>query len=347
MTFYHLSHTDLDGYAAQLVSKFYIKDIKFYNSNYGKEISEKFNQILAKINENLEQNSAEKAAVLITDLNLSKQQCEEFSHALKDKNAKIFLLDHHQTGAMCAENFKWYFLDNSRCATLIAYEFFAKIYGENDNLCEFCKMVNAVDIWLKNDKYFEFGKVCLGLVANAKEINKIMFEELSNDYIFYLLRKANEFMWNEKAHIKLDDATHLIKKSYFSAGFDDTLSNMISAFIVKQLSLKKEKFSVNFGKFKALLTHNIGNTSVIGNDFLTLNDEFDFFIDISSKKTISLRANGKVDVSQIAAKFFGGGGHKNASGGMFGTYKDSFDYENIKLQLQNHINKILGQIDEK
>lgn len=347
MKFYHLSHTDLDGYSAQLVSKFYLKDVKFFNSNYGREINEKFNQILAQINENLAKNSAEKSLVLITDLNLTKEQCDEFSSALTNKNAKLFLLDHHQSGAECAENFEWYFLDNSRCATLITYDFFAGIYGGDENLGEFCKMVNAVDIWLKDDRYFEFGKVCLGLVANAKEINKIMFPHLSNDYIFYLLQKANEFMWDSAAHIKLDDAVHSLKKSYFYAGFDDTLSNMISAFIVKHLSLQKEFFSINLGEFQAILTHNIGNTSVIGNDFLVANPEFDFFMDISSKKTLSLRANGKVDVSLIAAKFFSGGGHKNASGGMFGAFKDSFDYENIKSQVQNHINKILGKTDEK
>ncbi|EHD3994754.1 3'-to-5' oligoribonuclease B, partial [Campylobacter jejuni] len=37
MKIYHLSHTDLDGYACQFIVKFYFKNVKFYNSNYGKE----------------------------------------------------------------------------------------------------------------------------------------------------------------------------------------------------------------------------------------------------------------------------------------------------------------------
>ncbi len=45
MKIYHLSHTDLDGYSAQLVTSFYLKNIKFYNSNYGKEIDDKFAHI--------------------------------------------------------------------------------------------------------------------------------------------------------------------------------------------------------------------------------------------------------------------------------------------------------------
>ena len=42
MKIYHLSHTDLDGYGAQLVTKHYFKDILFFNSNYGREIEAKF-----------------------------------------------------------------------------------------------------------------------------------------------------------------------------------------------------------------------------------------------------------------------------------------------------------------
>ena len=36
MTIHHLSHTDLDGYGAQVITNHYFKNVKFYNSNYGK-----------------------------------------------------------------------------------------------------------------------------------------------------------------------------------------------------------------------------------------------------------------------------------------------------------------------
>lgn len=332
MKFFHLSHTDLDGYSAQFVTKAYFDNIIFFNSNYGKEIEEKFAKIVSLLDD-------EEAIILITDLNLTIKQCEDFENTIRDKKTKLLLLDHHQSGVECAQKFSWYYLDNSRCATLITYDFFASIYGQKDDLCEFCKMVNAVDIWLKDDKYFEFGKVCLNLIANSKEINKVMFSEKSNEYVYFLLRKANEFMWSNVAHINLDDNIHKIKKEYFFGGFNDTLSNMISCFIVNNLSSNKEKFSINYKEYKGILTHNIGNTSVIGNEFLERNPEFDFFMDVSSKKTISLRANNKLDVSLMAADLFNGGGHKNASGGLFASFKDSFDYENIKNQIKDHILK--------
>ncbi|MDC7793959.1 3'-to-5' oligoribonuclease B, partial [Campylobacter coli] len=35
MKIYHLSHTDLDGYACQYILNFFFKNVNFYNCNYG------------------------------------------------------------------------------------------------------------------------------------------------------------------------------------------------------------------------------------------------------------------------------------------------------------------------
>ena len=63
------------------------------------------------------------------------------------------------------------------------------------------------------------------------------------------------------------------------------------------------------------------------------NPDFDFFIDVSSRKTLSFRANGKIDVSLMAKRLVGGGGHKNASGGLFVGFKESANYKFIKAQI--------------
>ena len=366
MTIHHLSHTDLDGYGAQVITNHYFKNVKFYNSNYGKEIDEKFDQILAQISDksvakaqsNLsgEQNESqqnapenhgeseaakndEKALILITDLNLTVEQCEAYEKALVNKNAKILLLDHHQSGAECASKFSWYCLDSSRCATKITHDFFAKIYGVDASLNHFSNIVNAVDIWLKDDVNFEMGKVGLGLVANAKEINKTMFEAENSRYLFYLIERAREFFDAGDDYVGLDEAIFGFKKDFFKEDKNDTLSNLISAFVVKKLSEEKEKFSIKYNDLNGILTYNIGNTSVIGNDFLVANPDIDFFIDVTSKKTLSFRANGKADVSLMAKNLVGGGGHVNASGGLFAGFKDSFSYENVKAQITDLITK--------
>ncbi|MDL0089103.1 DHH family phosphoesterase [Campylobacter gastrosuis] len=332
MKFFHLSHTDLDGYSCQYISKFYLKNGIYLNSNYGREIDEKFNQILAQLDD-------EKALILITDLNLTKEQCADFESKLADKNAKLFLLDHHQSGAECASEFGWYFLDSARSATKICYDFFSKMFKPDESLSLFADVVNSVDIWLKDSKYFEMGKVCLGLIANAKDINKTMFEEQNSLYMFHLLENARKFFNEKNDYIGLDMAIHGIKKEFFKADVDDTLSNLISNYVVKILTQNADKFEIRYNEFRGILTYNIGNTSVIGNDFLVANPDFDFFIDITNKKTMSFRANGKVDVSLMAKNLVGGGGHVNASGGMFANFKDGYDYETIKSQVVELIDK--------
>ncbi|MCV3456209.1 DHH family phosphoesterase [Campylobacter sp. CNRCH_2016_0050h] len=332
MKIYHLSHTDLDGYACQYVLDFYFKNCYFYNSNYGKEINENFNVIFKNIEEDLKQNPNEEFVILITDLNLTLSQCEDFQKAIEGKKIKLLLLDHHQSGLEFMQKYPWYFLDDKRCATKIVYDFFSKCYGENKALSEFVDVVNAVDIWLSEDENFELGKVLLGMVSGAKEINRVMFAQENIKYLFYLFDVCRKYIHQKNAHINLDDDLHGLKKSFFKKENDDTLSNLISKFVVERLSVNKEKFSVFYKGSKGLLTSNIGNTSVIGNDFLMQNPDFDFFVDLSSRKTLSFRANNKIDVSLMAKSLVNGGGHKNASGGLFAAYKDSSNYDFIKAQ---------------
>ena len=332
---HHLSHTDLDGYGCQMVTKHYFDSIHFYNSNYGKEINECFNQILDTIQATQET----KHVILITDLNLTMDQAKEFESKVNicDKEIMMFVLDHHKTGQECADAFDWYFLDSNRCATKITYDFFSHLYGKDEALGKFVDVVNAVDIWLENDPHFELGKVCMGLVSGAKEVNKIMFPDENSTYLFSLLHDAQHYFTHEAAHIALDDAIHQIKKKFFTTLKNDTLSNLVSAYNVILLTKNRDKMQVMYKDYKGILTYNIGNVSIIGNDFLTANPDFDFFMDVTSKKTISLRSSGKVDVSKMAAHIANGGGHHNASGGLLSNFKDAFIYDNIKSQVMSII----------
>ncbi len=334
-TLHHLSHTDLDGYGCQMVTKRYFSSILFYNSNYGKEINECFNQIL----DTIQNSDVEKHLILITDLNLTLDQAKEFQAkvSVSQKEILLLLLDHHKTGQECFETFEWYYLDSSRCATKITYDFFAGIYGEDPKLSAFVDVVNAVDIWLEKDPNFELGKVCMGLVSGAKEVNKIMFPHENSAYIFSLLNHAQNYFTCNDAPIALDDATHQIKKKFFQTTHNNTLSNLVSQYNVKLLTDNRDKMLISYKQYKGILTYNIGNVSVIGNDFLTANPDIDFFMDVTAKKTISLRSNGKVDVSQMAAHVANGGGHHNASGGLLSTFKDAFIYDTIKSNVMSII----------
>lgn len=336
MKIYHLSHTDIDGYGCQYVLSQFYKNCEFYNSNYGKEIEEKFDEIILKI----EQNKDEKALILITDLNPVESVCEEFAQKIaKLENAKLMLLDHHQTGKSCMDKYDWYLLDSSRCATKITYDFFSAIFGKNSELEQLVEIVNSVDIWLSDSPYFELGKILMQIIANSKEINRVMFEKENLEYKFFLLDNAKKYFNMKNPHIELENATHFIKKDFFKEGEDDTLCNQISSFLVKMLSKNKENYKVCYKDKIGLLTYDIGNVSVIGNDFLVKNPEYDFFLEINPGKKISLRANNKIDVSEFAKIAFNGGGHANASGGIFASYKDSNVYSKILEQTKLYLEK--------
>lgn len=333
MKVFHLSHIDLDGYSCQFITKRCFEDINYYNSNYGKEIDQRIEQILLDI----EKDESEKNLILITDLNLTLKQAKTltFLQDASHKDIEILLLDHHKTGQDCASLYDWYFLDVKRCATKITYDYFLEKGYDIANMEKYVDVVNAVDIWLSDSEYFELGKVFMRIVSGAREVNRMLFCEKNSEYIFSLLEGAFLYLEKEDANIALDNSLHSLKKSYFRKDKDDTLENLISHFVVSMLSKKKEHLSVTYGKYRGILTYSIGNTSIIGNEFLVTNPDFDFFMDINGRKNVSLRANNKADVSVICKRLFNGGGHANASGGRFDDFKDSFIYEDIKEQVQD------------
>jgi len=105
----------------------------------------------------------------------------------------------------------------------------------------------------------------------------------------------------------------------------------------RSLEVNRDSMTIMYKDKKGILTFQAGNTSIIGNEFLLQNPDYDFFLDINGRKNISTRANNNCDVSVLASKVFGGGGHANASGGRFPEFKESFIYEDIKEQVQKRI----------
>jgi len=332
---FHLSHTDLDGYSCQLITKRCFENIAFYNSDYGKEISERITQIFNRI----EFEKYEENLVLITDVNLTPDQAKFLLKNVEEcaLEVEILLLDHHKTGQESANQYAWYHLDVKRCATKITYDYFLEKGHNIKDMEKYVDVVNAIDIWLDDNAYFELGKVCMRLVSNSREINRMLFSGKNSDYIFHLLEEAQKYFEEENPHIVLDDKVHALKKSFFKQDEDNTLENLVSHFIVDMLAKNAANMTVYYHDKKGLLTYSIGNVSIIGNDFLVKNPEFDFFININGRGNVGLRANNKADVSALSKQVFNGGGHANASGGRFEGFKDSFIYEDILEQVQDKL----------
>lgn len=381
MKVYHLSHIDLDGYGCQLVSSEFFKDITYYNANYGREVMVRINMILDSISEykiakktilfgkevditpkdTSSKDNIKDFLILITDLNLTLNECKILSSKVKDLkldglNVNILLLDHHATGKECASLYSWYNLDVNRCATKITYEYFLEHFSILDSnnkqwLTPMVEMINSVDIWLEDGFGFEFGKVAMSMIASSSEISRNMFDNENRALKLDLLRMARKYLIISDAskkggliedrafdEVAFDNDIFFLKKALLGGDEQkETMDNIISRKQVELLSKKKEECKIFYEDKVGFLSYGVGGISVIANLFLSKNEEFDFYIDVSNRGSVSLRSNGNCDVSSLSASCFNGGGHKNASGGRVDSFKESYFYKDIKEQIQGHL----------
>jgi len=339
---YHLSHIDLDGYGCQYLSTQCFDNIECYNANYGPEVSARLGEIVKKIEQDtFVQGDETERLILITDLNLTTKEGNWIEKEAIRIGAKLQLLDHHATGAKAAERFAWYILDTSRCATLITYDWLQKHYGfdKAHTLAKIVKAINAIDIWVSDDALFEYGKVMLGMISGAREINRILFPAQDRAFKLSLIEAAKNLIDEENAPIVLDDTLHQIKKSFFLQEENNTKDNLVAYYVTDLLTTDKQRLTITYKGYKGILGYNVGNTSIIGNTCMLKNPEYDFYMDINFRGHFSLRSNNKLDVSQMAAHIGNGGGHPNASGGKIDGYKDSFVYADVRKFVQNYIDE--------
>jgi hypothetical protein len=350
---YHLSHIDLDGYSCQLVMGATPYTKHNFNANYGPEVKSKLTIMLDSIKK-----SKEPALLLITDLNLSADESKwlsyEIDKLLKSKiDVKLQLLDHHGSGEQSAKKHDWYYLDVERCATKIVYDWAKENleFDEPEWMAKYVDIVNAVDLWKKDEHdNFEYGKVCMRLVNETRELNRVMFADEDNRYKLTLLQEAVKYIDHESAPIVLDEKIHMIKKEFFRDGKNDTLDNLATAYVVELLGSKRHTNTIYYKGYKGYLSYAVGNTSIVGNGFLVAYPEYDFIVDISFKGAMSLRADYKVSVAQIAKEWANGGGHPNAAGGRIMGFKEQYVYEKVKSQIEMLISdkeSVAGELDYK
>jgi len=337
-TIHHLSHIDLDGYSCQLVMKYTPYEKMNYNANYGAEVKSKLDLILENI-----KNSDKSALILISDLNLTADESKWLTNEVyklnaKKKNVVIQLLDHHGSGEESAKKHDWYYLDTSRCATKIVYDY-AKENFEFDEpawMEKYVSVVNAVDLWKQEEvQNFEYGKVCMRLVTETRELNRVMFADEDFNYKTSLLLEATKLLDEPNANILLDESIHKIKKNFFKEEDEDnTLDNLATKYVVKLLGNKRSTHTIYYKGYKGYLSYAVGNTSIVGNGFLLAYPEYDFIVDVSYRGAMSLRANNQVSVAQISKEWANGGGHPNAAGGRIMGFKEQYRYDKVKHQIE-------------
>ena len=350
---YHLSHIDLDGYSCQLVMSYTPYTIRNFNANYGAEVKQKLDLILEQIK------SSNKAAyILITDLNLSADESRWLNNEVKKLQESglditLTLLDHHGSGEASSKKYDWYYLDTERCATKITYDYAKEHFEFNEPswMEQMVNVVNAVDLWkMEEVQNFEYGKVCMRLVNETRELNRVMFGEFDNNYKLSLIKEAAKYVNEDDAAIILDAKIHSLKKDFFIEDADNTLDNLATKYIVKLLGELRATHTIYYKGYKGFLSYGVGNTSIVGNGFLLTYPEYDFIVDVSYRGTMSLRANNKVSVSQISKEWADGGGHPNAAGGRIIGFKEQYRYDKVMKQIQRIIDdkeSIAGDLEYK
>ncbi len=352
-TIHHLSHIDLDGYSCQLVMSYTPYKIQNYNANYGAEVRQRLEEILENIKA-----AKGSSIILVTDLNLTADEskwihCEVAKLNEAKKDVKLILLDHHGSGEESAKKYEWYYLDTSRCATKITYDYAKEHFDLKEPawMKKYVDVVNAVDLWKQEEvENFELGKVCMRLITESRELNRVMFAKEDTEYKLSLLHEATKYIDEKDAPILLDEKIHLLKKDFFKKDKNDTLDNLATAYIVKLLGKKRDKMTIYYKGYRGFLSYGVGNTSIIGNGFLLAYPEYDFIVDVSYRGTMSLRANNQVSVSQISKEWANGGGHPNAAGGRIIGFKEQYRYDRVKKQIEKIINDkeaVAGDLEYK
>lgn len=337
-TIYHLSHIDLDGYSCQLVMAQTSHRMISFNANYGAEVMDRLEQIIEAIKK-----TKQTATILITDLNLYPEEAKWLNNEVGRLNENgwsltITLLDHHGSGKDTAAQYPWYFLDTQRCATKIVYEYAMEHYGLEAGgwLEPFVKVVNAVDLWHQDEEEdFEYGKVCMRLISDAKELSRVMFGDEDRIYKLAMLEQAAQMRHLPNANIVLDEALHKMKKEFFKDDVDNTLDNLSTKYIVALLGTKRSEMTIYYKGWRGFLSYGLGNTSIIGNGFVTAFPDFDFIVDVGTRGTLSIRGHNQVDVAMMAGEWVGGGGHPNAAGGRINGFKEQFRYDKVKRQIED------------
>ena len=323
MKIFSLSHTDLDGYGSQLVLSKYFDFINYYNTDYG-DIDDALQKILQKIEHN--------DMLYITDLNLTLEQSEFIDNKSKEIGFDILLMDHHITGLESSKKYDWYNLDVSMSATCLTYKTMAFKYGKIDDF--FTNTVNLIDtydMWRENEEYF--GKA--QLLSNSVFDFKIDSPK-NTKFILALIEKIGILLFNHSTK----ETEKLIPDV-----IENILLNLAETFEMKNfIGNENIPSGVKVGTFPAetldqyiLKRTEINGIPVIIYDNIssrTSQYAFSYILKYNDSKvlvkynsyndTISCRSkNGKaVEI----AKFFGGGGHKDAAGAKL--TKPILDYWN-------------------
>lgn len=315
-----VSHTDLDGIAAVILSKFFrIPVTEYLIMNYGEEVDENNNCIFPFKNHN---------KILVTDFSIS----ENIFNFIKDNYDEYLIFDHHVESIDLGKNNRSdhheasqeppednnIFFSTGKSGTKLYYEYLIKNKRKKPILDEFVNLVDVYDLWKLDDP----------LRSKAEDLNRVFWGML--DF------KAKNTLDKYKLFIKTQ-LQKLVNNKHFI--FTDYEKNIIQkqkereAYILNEsrrnLQIRTDNRNKKFGLF-------IGSSKISQTCSSLLNEfkNLDYIICVNNFQNgkpnsingkVSVRSKG-FDVGQLG----GINGHKEAGGG-------SFNIEHLKKLMKGDI----------
>lgn len=319
--FYHLSHTDLDGYGAQYMLRAAGIRARYYNADY-RDIPAALDEILASIRAD-----RQPATLLITDLNLSVDQARELAKRVEGLNGLVSLqlLDHHATGAEAAAAHDWYYLDTDKCAALLTYEACAHLMGESERerMQARARLIDVGDRWLKWETDFTRAIYLIGLVMEDDHLAPPLVE-LKRAYRFHLMDECFKHLEKGESLEHLERSLYDIRKAFLKGRIEKAVfadaerplkdkyhylsAQLLNLDDVPMIEIDGAKAGVFFN-----WPHDVYRGVIM--ELMENRRLMDMAISVRGNGRLSLRSNEGVNVGEISSKYFGGGGHPGAAGG--------------------------------
>lgn len=237
------------------------------------------------------------SSVYILDFSFDK----ETLMALKQKMARVIVIDHHKTAQEALEGVKDCIFDMSRSGAVLAWKFF---HGDKP-VPEILLAIEDRDLWKFQRPDTDY--VMKGFAASSKDFREI--DKYASDITVYnSLRSLGQ------------------SKDYF-----DQLVIKDSVFKSSVYKLPQDYRGLMPTQHNYAIANVTDLISEIGNHLCkTLDVDYSITFFITPDKVIfNLRSIGDFDVSAIA-KHYGGGGHRNAAGYNM-DFDDGFDHLQMLL----------------
>jgi oligoribonuclease NrnB/cAMP/cGMP phosphodiesterase (DHH superfamily) len=281
------THNDLDGVGCGILAKLAFKEkVKVHYNSVGS-----LNYQVADFMEE----ATPQHQIYITDLSVNEDNAKKLDHFVKELGGKVQFIDHHKT-AIHLNGYNWaavtveYEDGRLTSATSLFYDYLLEkeLITRREALDEVVELIRQYDTWEwdRNNN------------TKAKRLNDLLYMISIDDFVERMLQKLTN-----ADRFNFDD-------------FETQILDMEEQKLERYLRKKRREIVQKPVDDKWVgIIHAESFLSEIGNALGKENPHLDYIAMINmGSKRISLRTiHDDVDVSQVAAKF-DGGGHAKASG---------------------------------